>query len=103
VEEAFAPEIEFAVHEGGGGAEGVVEMVDGQRGVFAVVAEDDSRAVAGSDINAGGSADGGRKDEIGDTVEADRIAKRLASHGVQAREHVLIVPEKVQRVVVEEW
>src|SRR5207249_8932682 len=63
VEEAFAAEVEFAVHDGRGGAEGVFETVDGQDGVFAVVAEDDGCSVATGDVDAAGGADGRRKDE----------------------------------------
>src|SRR5436309_3504087 len=100
VEEAFAAEVEFAVHDGRGGAEGVFETVDGQDGVFAVVAEDDGCSVATGDVDAAGGADGRRKDEIVDALQPERFAARLASHRVKAGENVLIVPQEIERVVV---
>ena len=41
-------------------------MIEGEHGVFAVVAQDDGCPVAGGDVDATGGAHGRRKDEIVD-------------------------------------
>jgi hypothetical protein len=33
----LAAKVELAVHGGGAGAEGILQMVDGERGVFAIM------------------------------------------------------------------
>src|SRR5215471_5491633 len=78
VEEVFTAEVEFAIDQCGAGAEGVVEMIHGQRGVFAVVAQNHRRAVPASDIDATGCPNGRRKDKIADAIESERFAARLA-------------------------
>src|SRR5258708_4923065 len=40
VQEAFAAKVEFTVHDGRGGAEGVFEMVERQGSVFAIMSQD---------------------------------------------------------------
>lgn len=62
----LAAEVELGVNEGGGGAEGIVEVVDGESGVIAGGFEDDGGAVAGGHVNASGGGDGGGEDEIAD-------------------------------------
>src|SRR5213593_1262453 len=76
VKAAFAAQVEFTAHRRRGSTERVVEMVDRQRGVFAVVAQDDGGSITSGDIDAASRADGRGKDEIGNTFESERFATR---------------------------
>src|SRR5262245_35988764 len=58
VEKSFAAEVEFLVHERGGGTERIVKLVYGQHGILQVMTQNDRRAVAAGDVNATGGADG---------------------------------------------
>jgi len=53
----FAAQIKFALHQGRGGAEGVIEMIHGQSGVFAIVPKNDGIPVAASDVDTAARAD----------------------------------------------
>src|ERR1041384_663170 len=46
IEEAFAAQVKFTVHQRRRGAEGVFQWVDRERGIFTIVAQDDGHAVA---------------------------------------------------------
>src|SRR5262245_58984408 len=95
VEEVFAAEVKFAINGSAGSTERIIKVIEGKGSIFAIMAQDHRVAIASSDIDASGSADGRRKNEIVDTFQANGFAARLAGHGIEARENVLIVPQKV--------
>lgn len=77
-------------------------MIDCERGVFPVMAQDNGGAVATGDVDPPGGTDGRRKDEIVDAIKPEWLASRVAGHGVEPRKHVLIVPQDIERVVIEQ-
>src|SRR6266536_605721 len=103
VKAAFAAQVEFPAHRRRGSTERVVEMVDSQRGVFAVVAQDDGGSITSGDIDAASRADGRGKDEISNTFESERFATRFASRGFKPGQNVLIVAQEIEGVAVEQW
>src|SRR5262249_14665865 len=102
VEEPLAPQIKLLVHQRGGGTEDVVEAIDGQRGVLPVVTQHNRSAIAAGDVNPSPRADRRGKDKIADAFEPQRFAARLAGLGLETGEDVLIVPQKIERVVIEQ-
>src|SRR6266536_4721064 len=101
VKEAFAAQIEFRASQRRGRTERVVEMVYSQRGVFAVVAQDDGGSIMPGDIDEASPADRRRKDEIGNAIKSERLAVRFARRGFEPGQDVLIVSEEKERVAVE--
>src|SRR6266446_5277990 len=103
VKEAFAAQVEFTARQRRGGTERVVEMVDGHCGVFAVVVQDDGCSITPGDIDAASRAHRRCKDEIGNPFKSERFAARFAGRGFKPGQNVLIVPEEIERVPVEQW
>ena len=81
IKEAFAAQVEFTTNQRRGSTERVVEVVDSEYGVFAVVAQDDGCSIAPGNIDAAGRADWRCKDEIGNAVKSERFAARFAGRG----------------------
>ena len=81
VKEAFAAQVEFTANQRRGSTERVVEVVDSQRGVFAVMAQDDGCSITPGDIDAASRADWRCKDEIGNPFKSERFAARFAGRG----------------------
>ena len=101
VKVAFAPQVKLLLHQRGRGAERVVEAVERQRGVVAVMTQDDCHPISAADVNASRGADGGGKD-FADAFQAERFATRLAGHWVETGKDVLIMPQEIERVVVKQ-
>src|SRR6185295_6289157 len=102
IEKLFASQIEFLVHQRRRRAERIIQMIHGQRGVLAVVAQDNRRAIAACHIDATSSADGRREDEITNSIDPEWFAGESAGRRVQTHENVLVVPDVVERVVVKQ-
>src|SRR5262249_49363170 len=102
VEELFTAKIKFAVNGCDGCTERVVKVINRQNSVFAVMTENHGVAVASGNIDAPGSADRRGKNKIVDAFQANGFTARLSGSGVEARKDVLIVPQKIERVVVQE-
>src|SRR5436190_5556246 len=77
-------------------------MIDGERGVLAVVAQDNGVAVARADVDAVGGTDGRGENEIVEAIQAERFATRLAGDWVETGKDVLIMPQEIERVVVKQ-
>src|SRR3954465_9062658 len=101
VEEVFAAEIELTICDGGGRAEGVFQVVECQNCVVVVMMQDHRVSVPCCDVDAAIGADGRRENEIVNALKAKRFAARLSSHRVQPGKDVLIVPQKIECVVVQ--
>src|SRR6185369_1864663 len=102
VQEVFAAKIELTIHHGCGCAERVIKMVERQRRVFPVMTQDNGVAIPAGDVDTAGGADRRRKNEIVEALKPERFAPRLASHRVQPGKDVLIVAQKIERVVVQQ-
>ncbi len=60
------------------------------------------RAIPSGHIDPARRTDRRRKDEVTDAFEPERIAERTARRRIQARQHILIVTKKIERVIVEQ-
>src|SRR4051812_34824187 len=77
-------------------------MVHCDRGILAIVTQDDCSPIATGNVDPAGSADRRRKNEIANTFKSDRFAARLAGCRLESGENILIVPEEIERVVVKQ-
>jgi hypothetical protein len=98
----FATKIKLTIHDRRGSAKGVFEMVYRQPAIFAIMLEDDGRSVATRYVNAPSSPHWRRKDEIIYALKSQRFAPWFAGHGIKPGKDILIVPEKIKGVVVEQ-
>src|SRR3989442_13417243 len=85
LEKPFAAQAKLLVRQGRGGAEHVVQVVDGQRCVVPIMVQDDRCSVASGDLDATGGANRRGEDEVADAVEPERFAARFARRRVEAR------------------
>jgi hypothetical protein len=96
VKKPLAAQVDFSIRERRRCAEGIIQYVDRQRSVLAVVTDDDRDAIAARDVDATASADGRGEDEVTDPFEPDRFAARVAGRGFEAGKNVLIVPQEIE-------
>src|SRR5438445_128264 len=101
IEKLLATEVEFFVHQRCGSAEGIVEVVYGQRRIITGRFQDDSRAIASGDVDAPGGGDGRGENEIANAVKAQEITAKVTGSGLDSAEDILVVPDDVESVVVE--
>src|SRR4051794_7558613 len=77
-------------------------MVQRNLSVFAIMPQYHSAPIATRNIDPPRRPDRRSKNKIIDPFKSDRFAFRLASRWFEPRKNVLIVPEKIKRVVVEQ-
>ena len=69
VQEAFAAKVKFPFNQRWRGAEGVFKMVERQDGVLSIMPYDHGSPISGCNVDASGSANRRRKDEILDAFQ----------------------------------
>jgi len=77
-------------------------MIHRQSQIIAAMTQDDRSAVTACYVNATGGTNRRGKDETVDTGESKRFAERLSSRRFEPGQNVLIVPEEIKDIVVEQ-
>lgn len=102
IKEAFSPKVEFTAGQRRGSAEGVIQVIERNRGVFAIVSQHYRAPITTGDVDAPSRPYGRSKDEILNSLKPDGFAAWLTGQWVKPGKNVLVVPDKIESVFVEQ-